>query len=383
VFTAEEIERARRYQRPKYAGTLSDQTVAFGIVLVLALGPPGAWLAAMRDALPCWAAAFLIPAAAFALLALAGLPFAFWSRRHELLWGFERRSRATWALDLAKAFGLGLALTALPLGCLVLLARGLPRLWPLVAMPAAAAIALAGSLLGPLLVEPLFARFRPLADGELAQQLHGLAERAGAPVRRILVADASRRSGKLNAYVSGLGRTRRLVLYDTLLADSPAAEIRLVVAHELGHRLHRHVLRLTLLAMVGAALAVGLFALLVSSTAVREATGANGAGDPRGTLVALALLVALRLVTMPAAAALSRRFERQADRASVELTQEPELLAQVLARLARANLADLAPPRLAYLLLFTHPTPVERIAAARAWAALPRGESGELPAGVV
>src|SRR5205085_9915599 len=123
------------------------------------------------------------------------------------------------------------------------------------AAAAGATLVLVLSFVAPVVLEPLFNRFRPL-DGALADDLRRLAERAHVPVRDVLVADASRRTRKVNAYVSGIGRTRRVVLWDTLLERAGTPELRLVVAHELGHRRDRHVLKGTLLAMAGAVVAV-------------------------------------------------------------------------------------------------------------------------------
>ena len=121
------------------------------------------------------------------------------------------------------------------------------------------------SFVAPVVLEPIFNRFRPLADERLAAELRALAERAGVPVRDVLVADASRRTTKVNAYVSGLGKTRRVVLYDTLLEAADEGELKLVVAHELGHRRERHIVKATVGAMAGAALWVVLLWALLGS----------------------------------------------------------------------------------------------------------------------
>jgi STE24 endopeptidase len=233
----------------------------------------------------------------------------------------------------------------------------MPGWW---ALPAAAALALAVLLLSfvaPVLLEPLFNRFRPLDDETLAASLRRLSERAGVPVRDVLVADASRRTTKVNAYVSGIGRTRRVVLFDTLLRGADPAAVEVVVAHELGHRREGHVAKLTLLAMAGAAVAVlVLWAVLGTRVA-----------DPRTLPEALLLLLALELAALAPGAWLSRRFERAADRWSLELTEEPAAFARAHVELARRNLSDLEPPRPVYLLLFSHPTAPERLALGRAW----------------
>src|SRR5436305_636577 len=124
-----------------------------------------------------------------------------------------------------------------------------------------AALVVVLSFLGPVLFEPMFNRFRPLEDAALSADLQELASRAGVPVRRVLVTDASRRTRKENAYVSGLSRTRRIVVYDTLLNRASPQEIGLVVAHELGHWRDRHVVRATVLGAI--ATSVGVVVLFV------------------------------------------------------------------------------------------------------------------------
>jgi STE24 endopeptidase len=172
-------------------------------------------------------------------------------------------------------------------------------------------------------------------------------------VRDVLVADASRRTTRTNAYVSGLGPTRRVVVWDTLLAEGDEPALKLVVAHELGHRRDRHVVKGTLLGMTGAVvLVVVLWAAL-------------GSLNPSDFPAAALLFTGLELVGMPALAAVSRRWERAADRCSLELTGDREAFVRAHTALARKNLSDLDPPRLAYLMLFSHPTPPERLALAR------------------
>src|SRR5439155_18699958 len=162
----------------------------------------------------------------------------------------------------------GMVITSLMLFGFVSVAGALGEAWPLVVVPGAALVVLFLSFVAPVVLEPVFNRFRPVDDAELAAELRSLSDRAGVPVRDVLVADASRRTRKENAYVSGLGRTRRVVLYDTLVARDDHAYVRLVVAHELGHRRLRHVAMGTLLGMAGAAGAVLVLWDLLSSSAV-------------------------------------------------------------------------------------------------------------------
>jgi STE24 endopeptidase len=183
----------------------------------------------------------------------------------------------------------------------------------------------------------------------------------------VLVADASRRTTALNAYVSGFGATRRIVVYDTLLT-TPRPEVELVVAHELGHAAHDDVLSGTLVGALGAATgAVLLFAL---SGLVRRRTGIASMADPRAAGVLLGLVSLAGVLSGPAQNVVSRHVEARADVHALDLTRAPATFVAMQNRLASANLSDLSPDVVEYVLYASHPTAPERIALARAWARL-------------
>jgi len=356
-FSDDERARARAYHRPLYLAMLLDLSFAIGVLAVFAWSRAGIWL--FPRTTPVIAAA-AYAAIVVAVSSLVRLPLSAWRGWwRERAWGFSTQSLGAWLGDVAKGLAVNVVLAAAIWTVAVALARALPGAW---ALPAGAALALAVLLLSfvaPVLLEPLFNRFEPLADEELAADLRAISERAGVPVRDVLVADASRRTTKVNAYVSGIGRTRRVVVFDTLLEAADPGAVRVVVAHELGHRRERHVVKLTALAMAGAAVAVALVWGVLGT----------GVADPRTLPDALLLLTALELVALPGGAWLSRRFERAADRASLELTGEPDSFARAHLGLARRNLSELEPARLAYLFVFSHPTPPERLALGDAWRA--------------
>jgi STE24 endopeptidase len=356
-FSHEDIARAARYHRPRYVAAFVELVLSVAVLAVLQWGWLGPWH--LVDGLGWAGAAAAYAALVTALGEIVRLPVSFW-RGHlqERRWGFSTQSARGWLVDLVKGEAVGLLLTAAFWIALVGLARSLPSSWPAVA---AAAFALAVAFLtfvAPVVLEPIFNRFRPLADERLAAELRSLAERAGVPVRDVLVADASRRTTKVNAYVSGLGKTRRVVLFDTLLDAAGEGELKVVVAHELGHRRERHIAKITLGGMAGAALwVVLLWALLGSRIA-----------DPRELPLVLLISLGLRLAAAAPVAGIFRHWERVADRCSLELTRDLLSFERAHLALARKNLGDLAPPRLAYLLLFSHPTAPERLALGRAWA---------------
>jgi STE24 endopeptidase len=359
-FSPDARERASAYHRPLYLALLVDLALAAGLLALLAWSSLGDWLFSPLTSLSPVAAAAAYAVLVTVFSSLVRTPLALWRGWwRERSWGFSTQDLGGWLGDRAKGLAVSLVLAAGAWAAAVALARAFPGWW---VVPAGAALALAVLLLSfvaPVVLEPLFNRFRPLDDETLAASLRVLSQRAGVPVRDVLVADASRRTTKVNAYVSGIGRTRRVVVFDTLLQAADPAAVEVVVAHELGHRRDGHVAKLTLLAMAGAVVAV---LLLWAVLGTRE-------GDPRTLPEALLLLLALELAALAPGAWLSRRFERAADRCSLELTEQPAAFARAHLELARRNLSDLEPPRLVYLLLFSHPTAPERLALGRAWRA--------------
>jgi STE24 endopeptidase len=357
-FSQEDVDRAARYHRPAYLSFAAGLVLVSAAYAVLRWSAPGRWLWHLVDGLG-WAGSAAAWAAIVVTVAeLVRLPLGFWRGfLRERRWGFSTQTLGDWLADRAKGWGVEIALTAATWTAAVGLARTYPGWW---VVPAAAAFAVAVlflSFLAPVVLEPLFNRFRPLEDERLAGELRALADEAGVPVRDVLVADASRRTTKVNAYVSGLGSTRRVVLFDTLLAAAGEPEVKLIVAHELGHRRDRHVVKGTLLAMFGALVAVVvLWAVLGTRVA-----------SPRELPTALLVLTVLEVFALAPGAALSRRWERAADRFSIELTGDVEAYERAHVELAKKNLSDLYPPRLAYFLLFGHPTPPERLALGRAF----------------
>jgi Zn-dependent protease with chaperone function len=369
LFTSEEVERARRYHRPLYIVVLVHTTLGLVVLWLLAFTRLGSWLYALVDGLSWWGRALLLPILVLGVLTLLRLPLSFWCGYvRERRWGFSTQTARGWYVDRAKGFAVSAVVSSVAVLAFVASARAVPAAWPAVAATGAALLVLMLGFAGPVVLEPLFNRFRPLRNQALAGELRALADRAGTPVAEVLVADASRRTRRQNAYVSGLGSTRRVVLFDNLLSAAEPRQIRLVVAHELGHRRERHVEQGTLLAMSGAAVIVLVLWGLLSWAALLETIGAFGPGDPRVAPFLLLVVSVFELIGLPLGASLSRRWEREADRCSLELTDDPEAFESAHRRLASANLADLEPPQVVYALLFTHPTPSQRIAAARAWA---------------
>lgn len=295
----------------------------------------------------------------------APLPFAAW--RHTVLRdaGLSTQNWRGWAVDLLKSGAVGAVTGAVVLAGFYTLTQVAPVWWWAFGAAGAAALVVLLSFVFPVLVEPLFNRFTPMPAGPLRDELVTMAARDGMPVQDVLVADASRRTTGLNAYVSGFGATRRIVVYDTLLREAPAGEVRSVVAHELGHAKDRDPEVGTLLAAIGAAAAVVALYLLGQWEPLLRRAGVDSIGSPRAIGLVLAVVALAGLVTGPLQSLVSRRVEARADQHALQLTGDTAVFAAMQLRLAAVNIADVHPPRLEYLLFATHPDTVERLAAAR------------------
>jgi STE24 endopeptidase len=292
---------------------------------------------------------------------LATLPFgAIWLvRRRDF--GLSEQSWAGWLTDRLTGLGLRAVLVSIGVAGAVWLAGRLGPRWWLVGGPALAAIGVVYILVQPLVVQPLFNRFEPLDDRELASEIEALGAGMGVEVDEVIVADASRRTTTANAYVAGLGPTRRVVLYDTLLDGRfSAGEIRFVTAHELAHVERRHLWKglawFTLLAVPG------VFGLA-------WITNRYGGLGPRLVPLGLAFVFAYMLVTEPLANAVSRRYEAESDWLALEATRDPDSGIALDRNFVKTGLADPDPPAVLAFWYGSHPTPLERIAMAEAWRA--------------
>ncbi|MCW2726721.1 MAG: Zn-dependent protease with chaperone function [Frankiales bacterium] len=372
-FTPAEITREQAYHRevrpPAYAALLLGLAVAG----LLALTPVGARVVAAvaRPLGGGWGWQVLLGTLALTLIGrVVTLPLDAWSERVLRRYGLSTQSWSSWFVDAAKSVALTAGLSGIVLLAVLALVRLAPRTWWAWAALVTAGFVVAGSFVYPLVVEPVFNRFTPLAAGHLRTDLLALAARDGVPVEDVLVADASRRTTALNAYVSGFGSTRRIVLYDTLVQQASPEEVRLVVAHELGHAKRQDVLHGTLIGALGAAAGVCALALLLSWTPLLRRAGADSIGDPRVIPLLLFLVAAGTLVLAPLSTLVSRRIEARADVHSLDLTRDVPTFVASEQRLARTNLADLEPNPVLYAFFATHPSTPQRIALAREWARL-------------
>jgi STE24 endopeptidase len=359
VFTAEQIERAEDYAGTQRLLSWASLAVSLAVACVLGFSRIGArFVDRVRG--PWWWLVVVAVAALAVVGRLATLPFSILLRRRALEYGLTNQAWDAYAVDLAKGLAVEVAATSIALVVLVGVARRWPRAWPAAAGVVLAGLVMLGSFVYPLLVEPLFNDFEPLPDGPLRTQVLALADQEGVRVDDVLVADASQRTTTLNAYVSGFGSSRRVVVYDNLVDEQSSVddrEILSVVAHELGHARHDDVLTGSLLGAAGALLGVGLLGLLV-----------GGVADPRQVPRILALMAIAALLASPVENGVSRRIETRADVASLRATDDPEAFAEVQKELALTSLADPTPYAWSQFWFGSHPTTLQRIALAERFA---------------
>lgn len=308
---------------------------------------------------------------------LASLPFDIWMERLQRRYGLTVRDWGDYTVDVAKQFGITSGAMLIGLAVFWLLAWWFPRWWWAVGAAVGAGLVVVSSFIYPLVVEPAFNDFAAMPPGELRTSLLDLAERDGVAVSEVLVADASRRTSRINAYVSGLGSSRRIVIYDTTLRRLPPEQIRTIIAHELGHAKRNDVLQGTAEGALGMATGVCLIFVALSSAGLRRRAGLApppvvGAGrapvDPASVALVLALVTVLVTAATPVQLLVSRRIEARADVHSLDLTRDPATMAAMQRRISLSNLGELDPSPLLYGLITTHPIGPERIALARTWA---------------
>lgn len=338
--------------------------------VVAVLSPPGRRVLARLRRMPGGTSVQVAVqvVAVLALVLVVRWPFGVWAELVRRDAGLSVQGWGGWARDrLVNAGFEAAALTGVVL-TVVVLARALPRWWPAVAAAVTATLVVTVSLLYPLVVEPALADLQPLAAGAAREQVEQTAEQAGAPVADVLVSDASARTTALNAYVSGLGPTRRLVLQDTLLSTMPPEQVLGVVAHETAHAASQDVVRGTALGALGACSLVLLLGAAAVGLTGRRPRWGRGVGESSAAGVVLLVVLAVQVVAVPVSSLLSRQVERAADVRAVELTQDPVAYAEAMRTLLVTNRADPAPPAAYQWWFGTHPSGAERVARAEATA---------------
>lgn len=364
-FSAAQIARAEAFDAatslPSYLSLAL--TIVFAGLLVAT--PFGAKVLGVLKG-PWWLRVILGVVVITAIVELVRWPLGVWFETIMREYGLSTQDWAGWAGDRLKNLGVEVFLTCVMLLALVALARKVRRWW-IPASLGAFALTIVASFVYPVVFEPMFNDFTSMPRGSLRTNLLEMADRDEVPVEDVLVADASRRTTALNAYVSGFGATRRIVVYDTLL-KAPQREVELVVAHELGHAKHDDVLYGTLVG--GLVSGLGAILLFLVFDPLRRRVGVTSITDPRAVGAIMGLMTVGSLIIGPAQNLISRHIEARADVHALDLTKDPGTFIAMQKRLAVTNISDLSPDAMEYVLYASHPSSPERIAMARSWAKL-------------
>jgi Zn-dependent protease with chaperone function len=370
-------DRATRYHRLKrQAGIVSVVLSALLLGVLVAAG----WSGALRDAaeraaarvapngLRAAAIVFFYIVLLSAIKETIGMPLAFYSEfLLERRYGLSNETLRTWLRDRAKAFAIGLVLGGGGAELIYWLMRLSPDWWWLAGGAIFTVIFVGLTNLAPVVLLPLFYSVKPLGKDVLRARLLALADRAGARVLGAYEWGLGDKTKKANAALAGLGATRRILVSDTMLAEYSDDEIEVVLAHEIAHHVHGDIWKG--IVFDSALVLAGFYLASVVLRSGAAMAGLRGVEDVAGLPLLLLAAGAVSLVMVPVAHAMSRAFERSADRFALDLTRNPGAFISAMRRLGAQNLAEEHPSRLVQWLFYSHPPIRERIAAAQAFKA--------------
>ena len=359
---------ARRYNRIRRWLGVADFVV--GLVFLVALLVTG-WTGTLRDL--AWhgsKANYSLALFLYLLLLLVinkalGIGLDYYGFRLERKFKLSNQRFRSWIWDEAKGFLVGLVIATIVVELLYFTLRQWPQYWWLLAWGIFMVLFVALAQLAPVLLFPIFYKFEPLDNEDLRRRLVVLSERAGTHVRGIYRWKLSEKSKKANAALTGLGATRRIILADTLLDNYAPEEIEAVLAHELGHHVHRHILK-----SIVVQAAITFFGFWAANWALHFAVDQRmflQLSDFANLPLLVLVSTILSLLLMPALNAYSRFNERQADRYAFESIASIQPFISSMNKLADQNLAERTPSKWVELLFHSHPAISRRVAAAEAW----------------
>jgi STE24 endopeptidase len=361
---------SRRYNRIRRWLGIADFIIGSALLIILlATG----WNGTLRDfALRVTFQNYALALAAYVLILMAitkmfGLGLEYYSFRLEHRFHLSNQRVRAWMVDEAKEFLVGLIFIVVIVEVLYFMLREFPEHWWLLTWAVFLVLFVLLAQLAPVILFPIFYKFEPLQDEDLKQRLVRLGERAGTRVRGVYKWNLSEKSKKANAALTGLGSTRRIILADTLLDNYSPDEIEAVLAHELGHHVHKHILK-------GIAVQAGttLLGFWSANWALHYAVDRLHMFDELSDFANLPLLVlvvtVLSFLALPALNAFSRFNERQADRYAFESIASVDPFISSMNKLAEQNLAERTPSRFVEWFFHSHPAISRRLQAAQAWA---------------
>jgi STE24 endopeptidase len=361
---------SRRYNRIRRWLGITDFVVGLALlVILLATG----WNGTLRDlALRATFQNYTLAVAMYVLILMAlakllGLGLDYYGFRLEHRFHLSNQRFRSWVWDETKGFLVGLLFAVVIVELLYFMLREFPQHWWLLTWAVFLGLFVLLAQLAPVILFPIFYKFEPLQDDELKQRLVRLGERAGTRVRGVYKWNLSEKSKKANAALTGLGNTRRIILADTLLDNYSSDEIEAVLAHELGHHVHQHILK-----GIVVQAAMTLLGFWAANWALHYAVDRLHMFDELSDFANLPLLglvaTVISFLALPALNAYSRFNERQADRYAFESIASVEPFISSMNKLAEQNLAERTPSRFVEWFFHSHPAISRRLQAAQAWA---------------
>src|SRR3954452_15302325 len=370
-FSASELKRIHDYRDPQRLLGLGGLVVSGGTLALIALRPPRRLRRALeRGAARPILAAAVAGSALSVVLVVVELPLSAVAQQRARDAGLSTQDWGGWMGDLAKSTGIGIVFAGLGGALLMALIRRFPRSWWAVGAVAVVVLSAVFVSYGPVILDPLFNKFTALENSPLRAEILALAHKDGVDVGQVYGVDASRRTTGANAYVNGLGHTKRVVLYDNLLKDFSPDQVQSVVAHELGHVKHRDVPRGLLWLAIVAPAAMLVIQRLTERLAPRDAGAGTRAAGPAVLPAAVLSIAIVSFVLNIPGNVLSRGVERSADGHALHLDGNTAAFIAVERKLALQNLGDPDPPGWLQAIFGTHPSTVDRIGYALSWAQL-------------
>lgn len=279
--------------------------------------------------------------------------------------GFNKTTLKLWLVDGIKNMAIGLVVSIILYGGIFSIVKALPGTWWIWGWGLFASIVVLMMFIFPTFIAPLFNKFESIDDSELAARIKETAKKAGVPLSQVVKMDASKRSGHSNAYFTGIGKAKKVVLYDTLIAQLSTDELVVVLAHEFGHLKKKHILK-SLVTMILLALAGFYLVFLgINSNMVAHLFGYEGLSFAAQALILTILSGPVMFLFKPIFNWISRQKEKEADRFAVELTGAGEHLASALIKLSAENLSNLYPHPFYAFMTYSHPPVVDRVAQIR------------------
>jgi len=294
----------------------------------------------------------------YILIQLILLPLAYYRGYIiEHRFGLSNQTLAMWFSDYLKENGISILISSLGMTGIYALMVYIPKYWWIISSAVLAIFIVVITYLYPILIDPLFYKFEKLKDTNFQEQIINIAGKADIEVKEVLVADASRKTNKANAYFTGIGGSKRIVVFDNLINNFPSKETLNVIAHEIGHWYNWHIFKSIIIGIISGT--AGLF--LINAVF----TYSNMVGDFKSILIIILLISIISFLSLPLQNAVSRTFERQADNFAMKATENPDAQIQLMLKLAESNLSNVSPHRYIKYFLYSHPPIMERIEAAK------------------